>query len=268
MKKQKIMFLGLMAMIVFALPMTVSAQSDGSELQTETEITDRRKADKEARAKLMAEVEAIKNDPSLSKDQKADKINELENAFREERGQMGKRRDRMKRKGKFKNAEERKAWQKEKELLKAELEKIDYDTSLTEEEKKAKKEEAIKSSMPALKANRGKGHGHRKGKGQKKYFKGKEGKDKIDSEPHEDSDIEENIKGDHPRAKKKMWKQDRVEKFVKNNMTPERRAVATKRLDSAEKRLAKDLEKGKIDQATFDIRMVRIEQVRAQLKEK
>ena len=203
------------------------AQSNGTEIQTEVEIADRKKEVKELMVKHKADVAAIKKDSTLSKQQQQEQIIQLKKDMREE---MGDRR----RKGRYMKKEHREKTQAKREKLRNELKSIEDNDTLSHEEKEKQKAELLERGREEMKA--AKAERRFRKKKSESYFKekGKRGK---------------------------LYKDGKVDEEKISQLSPEQKEKALKRLNERLAKLEKGYTKGDIEEATYKERKARIEDV-------
>ena len=238
-----------------------------------------------------AEIEAIKNDVSLTDIQKQELIKEKRMAIKEQLGSSA----RGKGKGKGKGYGRAQLSDEERAEAKAQLDAIDNDTSLSEEEKKAAKHELRESLGLGKSRGGGEARGKRKGKGKGRAQLSEEeravAKTQLQAIDNDTSLSEEekkvakselreslginrgggSLKGKGTaRGKGKMIGKssatDRIQnKISKRTLTSEQIEKAHSRLNKEESKLEKLLKKEKISVDSFNERKAEIVRVRASL---
>lgn len=242
--------------LAVTLSLTLAHVSYGQETKP-SDKTDR----KEIMQKHRAEVKAIKENTSLTEDEKKTLIKEKREALNlDRRGKrigiekgMGKNKS----KGKFNSEEDRAAWKENREANRKEIEVIKNDSTLTEEEK----EKLIKEKRAALPKTR-------KGKKKGRMEKGKV-QSILDNPELTEAEKKEKIKAlrtNKKGNKKKGKRKKMMDKMDGDTFAPERKEKAIKQLDKQEKNLQKALEKGKITQEQFDKRLFKIREVKRKLE--
>ena len=236
-----------------------------------------------------AEIEAIKNDVSLTDIQKQELIKEKRMALREQLGSSARGKGKGKGYGRAQLSDEERA------EAKAQLDAIDNDTSLSEEEKKAAKHELRESLGLGKSRGGGEARGKRKGKGKGRAQLSEEeraaAKTQLEAIDNDTSLSEEekkvakselreslginrgggSLKGKGTaRGKGKMMGKssatDRIQnKISKRTLTSEQIEKAHSRLNREESKLEKLLKKEKISVDSFNERKAEIVRVRASL---
>lgn len=148
MKKQNILL--MMMAFVFVLPSIVTAQQDDTTIVKEK--NDRGEKVNEYRVAI----EAIKNDATLTEEEKDVLIKEKKAELREIVSRRGSKRGRA---GKYPTKDAREKWKSSREAITKELEEIKNDPNLTEEEKETKKRALLSERLGENKGKRKKGGG-------------------------------------------------------------------------------------------------------------
>lgn len=219
-----------------------------------------RKDRKEEIQKLRKEIEAIKEDPNLSLEEKEKLVSEKRADLRSKSKKRGK--------GKFLSEETRSAWKENMKERKEEIQAIKNDPQLSDEEK----EKLIKEKRKEFpKAKKRKRKGGRMG-----TVKGAKVKEIVDDPNLTDEQKREKIrelrsakkdkfKGD---GKARQERKEKVkEKIEKDELSPKQKKRALKQVKKQEKRLAKSLKKGEITKEKYDSRLLEIQEMKNKLEQ-